>query len=283
MKNKTWIITGASQGLGLETAKYLISQGNNVVAFSRNPEAIIKEIGDVKNLLALSPDLSSVADITEKINQGIKKFGSIDILLNNAGYGLIGPFEEINDEAISNLFKVNVFYTFNVIKAVLPTLRKQKSGHIFNTSSVAGYRSFANVSLYSAVKFALDGFSEGLNDELKKFNISVSSILPGGFRTNFLESTSIKFADPKIDDYKKNFETEKKNWNAINHNQLGNPKAYAKFIYDLTTKPTIPTHIFVGSDSIRNAEAKIKLVEADIESYKKASNETGFKDFKVIH
>lgn len=281
MKNKTWLITGASQGLGLETVKYLISQGNNVIAFSRNPETITKEIGDVKNLLALSPDLNSISDISEKINLALKKFNTIDIVLNNAGYGLIGPFEEISDEEINNLFKVNVFYTFNVIKAVLPILRKQKYGHIFNTSSVAGYRSFANVSVYSAVKFALDGFSEGLNDELKHFNISVSSILPGGFRTNFLESTSIKYADSKISDY--NFETDKKNWNAINHQQLGNPKAYAKFIYDLTTKKTIPTHIFVGSDAIRNALAKIKLVEADIDSYKEASNQTGFKDFKVIH
>ncbi|MCL8209635.1 SDR family oxidoreductase [Spiroplasma attinicola] len=281
MKNKTWLITGASQGLGLETVKYLISQGNNVIAFSRNPETITKEIGDVKNLLALSPDLNSISDISEKINLALKKFNTIDIVLNNAGYGLIGPFEEISDEEINNLFKVNVFYTFNVIKAVLPILRKQKYGHIFNTSSVAGYRSFANVSVYSAVKFALDGFSEGLNDELKHFNISVSSILPGGFRTNFLESTSIKYADSKISDY--NFETDKKNWNAINHQQLGNPKAYAKFIYDLTTKKTIPTHIFVGNDAIRNALAKIKLVEADIDSYKEASNQTGFKDFKVIH
>lgn len=281
MKNKTWLITGASQGLGLETVKYLISQGNNVIAFSRNPETITKEIGDVKNLLALSPDLNSISDISEKINLALKKFNTIDIVLNNAGYGLIGPFEEISDEEINNLFKVNVFYTFNVIKAVLPILRKQKYGHIFNTSSIAGYRSFANVSVYSAVKFALDGFSEGLNDELKHFNISVSSILPGGFRTNFLESTSIKYANSKISDY--NFETDKKNWNAINHQQLGNPKAYAKFIYDLTTKKTIPTHIFVGSDAIRNALAKIKLVEADIDSYKEASNQTGFKDFKVIH
>jgi len=281
MKNKTWLITGASQGLGLETVKYLISQGNNVIAFSRNPETITKEIGDVKNLLALSPDLNSISDISEKINLALKKFNTIDIVLNNAGYGLIGPFEEISDEEINNLFKVNVFYTFNVIKSVLPILRKQKYGHIFNTSSVAGYRSFANVSVYSAVKFALDGFSEGLNDELKHFNISVSSILPGGFRTNFLESTSIKYADSKISDY--NFETDKKNWNAINHQQLGNPKAYAKFIYDLTTKKTIPTHIFVGNDAIRNALAKIKLVEADIDSYKEASNQTGFKDFKVIH
>ncbi|MCL8210450.1 3-phenylpropionate-dihydrodiol/cinnamic acid-dihydrodiol dehydrogenase [Spiroplasma sp. JKS002671] len=281
MKNKTWLITGASQGLGLETVKYLISQGNNVIAFSRNPETITKEIGDVKNLLALSSDLNSISDISEKINLALKKFNTIDIVLNNAGYGLIGPFEEISDEEINNLFKVNVFYTFNVIKAVLPILRKQKYGHIFNTSSVAGYRSFANVSVYSAVKFALDGFSEGLNDELKHFNISVSSILPGGFRTNFLESTSIKYADSKISDY--NFETDKKNWNAINHQQLGNPKAYAKFIYDLTTKKTIPTHIFVGNDAIRNALAKIKLVEADIASYKEASNQTGFKDFKVIH
>lgn len=281
MKNKTWLITGASQGLGLETVKYLISQGNNVIAFSRNPETITKEIGDVKNLLALSPDLNSISDISEKINLALKKFNTIDIVLNNAGYGLIGPFEEISDEEINNLFKVNVFYTFNVIKVVLPILRKQKYGHIFNTSSVAGYRSFANVSVYSAVKFALDGFSEGLNDELKHFNISVSSILPGGFRTNFLESTSIKYADSKISDY--NFETDKKNWNAINHQQLGNPKVYAKFIYDLTTKKTIPTHIFVGNDAIRNALAKIKLVEADIDSYKEASNQTGFKDFKVIH
>lgn len=281
MKNKTWLITGASQGLGLETVKYLISQGNNVIAFSRNPETITKEIGDVKNLLALSPDLNSISDISEKINLALKKFNTIDIVLNNAGYGLIGPFEEISDEEINNLFKVNVFYTFNVIKSVLPILRKQKYGHIFNTSSVAGYRSFANVSVYSAVKFALDGFSEGLNDELKHFNISVSSILPGGFRTNFLESTSIKYADSKISDY--NFETDKKNWNAINHQQLGNPKAYAKFIYDLTSKKTIPTHIFVGNDAIRNALAKIKLVEADIDSYKEASNQTGFKDFKVIH
>lgn len=273
--NKTWLITGASQGLGLETVKYLINQGNNVVAFSRNPETIIKEIGNVKNLLALSPDLNSINDISEKINLAIKKFNTIDIVLNNARYRLIGPFEEIN-----NLFKVNVLYTFNVIKAVLPILRKQKYDHIFNTSSVAGYRSFANVSVYSAVKFALAGFSERLNDELK-FNISVSAILPDGFRTNFLKSTSIKYANSKISDY--NFETDKKNWNAINHQQLGNPKAYAKFIYHLTKNKTIPIHIFVGSDSIRNALAKIKLVEANIDSYKKESNQTGFKDFKVIH
>lgn len=282
MKNDTWVITGASSGFGFELTKYLLKNNKNVLAFSRTPAKITEQLGTKENLLALSVNLNDITEITKALKLAIEKFNTIDIVVNNAGYSHFGPFESLTIQEIEEEFKVNIFYAFNMLKAVLPILRKQHSGHIFNTSSIAGYVGYPFASIYTATKFALDGFSEALNGEVNQFNISVSSILPGSFRTNILDKNSLKLANNEIIDYNaavKEYETRSSN---ANHKQLGDPVKYAEFLYNLTKEQKIPVHIFVGKDATDLALSKAKEIINTVTAYKNISDATGFEDFTPL-
>ncbi len=185
-KEKVWFITGASSGFGLELVKILLSNGNKVAATSRNATNIENQVNDSQNLLALTLDITSDVDVKNAIAKTVETFGRIDIVVNNAGYMLLGSLEEVSVEEFHQSMNVNVYAFINVIRNTMPYFRKQKSGHIFNFSSSAGYSGDENAGSYNAVKHAVIGLSEALAKEVKPFNINVTIVSPGLFRTNFL-------------------------------------------------------------------------------------------------
>ncbi|AAT75530.1 dehydrogenase [Mesoplasma florum L1] len=269
MKNKVWFITGASQGFGLGITKKLLEQGHQVAATTRNPQKLVDELGANKNLLALKVDLSNQKEIDDAVAKTVSTFGSIDILLNNAGYGQLWTFEESTDKQIRECFEVNFFGTINVTRSVLPVMRKQKYGHIFTTSSIWGYVGVPYNSTYAAVKFATDGWTESISHELKPFGITVSCIKPGGFRTNFLSSGSLITGEETISDYKSGRDEWFTNLASFDKQQDGDPERYCDFIIDITKGDKVPpVHIFTGRDSYEYAENKIKQIKEDMEILK---------------
>ena len=191
---KTVFITGSSTGIGRETAKYFQNKGWNVIATMRTPEKEL-ELQKLKNIICLKLDVTDIDSIQNAVKVAIQKFGKIDVLVNNAGYGLIGPFETINTEQIKKQFDTNVFGMMETTKAFLPNFRANRDGTIINISSIGGKITFPLYSLYHSTKFAVEGFSEALQFELKPFKIKVKLIEPGPIRTDFFDRSADKPKD----------------------------------------------------------------------------------------
>ena len=200
--NKVWFITGASKGFGLSLVKQLLAAGQKVAATSRYVASLVKAVGEVSdNFLPLYVNLSDEKSVAEAIQTTQNTFKSIDVVINNAGYGIGGSIEELTDEEARESFDINVFGTLNVIRAVLPFMRAQKSGHIINISSVAGIAAATGWALYAATKFAVIGLSEVLADDVKAMGIKVTVVAPGAFRTSFLTPDSLVMPKKPISDY----------------------------------------------------------------------------------
>ncbi|URJ39946.1 SDR family oxidoreductase [Paenibacillus polymyxa] len=278
-KNKVWFVTGASKGLGLATVKKLLEQGYKVTATSRSIEDLQQAVGKHDNFLPLEMDLLSETAIQEAVEVTVNKFGSLDIIFNNAGYGQVGIFEEISDELARKNFDVNVFGTFNVIRNVLPQLRKQKYGHIFNTSSIGGYVGFPVSTIYNAAKFAVDGLTEALTHELTPLGIHVTSLKPGGFRTNFLSSGSLVWEDlSPSEDYDELRQKSKTNLGKNDHNQGGDPDKFADLLIEMSQVEHPPLHLFVGEDAYKLAENKIDHIQKEMKVWKNPATSTGFDE-----
>lgn len=181
---KTILITGTSSGIGKETAKLFAQKGWNVAATMRSPEKE-KELTSLENVLCVQLDVTKPQTITKAIESTIKKFGGIDVIVNNAGFGLVGPFEAATEEQVSHEIETNVVGVMNVTREIIPHFRKQKSGTIINVASMGGRVTFPLYSVYHASKWAVEGFSESLQHELKEFNIRVKIIEPGTIKTEF--------------------------------------------------------------------------------------------------
>jgi NAD(P)-dependent dehydrogenase (short-subunit alcohol dehydrogenase family) len=196
---KIWLVTGASKGLGLSLVQKLLSEGYKVAATSRN---LTDLNGESTDFLPLQVDILNEQSVVDAVASTITKFGKIDVLVNNAGYGQIGTLEELSDDEARKNFDVNVFGSLNTIRAVMPHLRSQRSGAIFNISSVGGFTgNFPGWGIYCATKFAMAGFTESLSAEVKEFNISATVVYPGYFRTNFLKEGSLTLAKNPIAEY----------------------------------------------------------------------------------
>lgn len=275
---KTWFITGASKGLGLTLAKKLLAQGYNVAATSRTIEVLKNEIADVTpNFLPLSMNIVDEADVQKAINQAIAHFGSIDVIVNNAGYGLMGSVEELSDLEARTNFDVNVFGSLNVIRQALPHLRAQKNGHIFNISSIGGFSGgFPAFGIYCATKFAVHGFTESLLHEVKPFGINVSLVMPGYFRTNFLEADSVVTPKNEIAAYLNVREMQIAHQRDINANQPGDPEKAADVMISAAQEKDPAVHLFLGADAYQIAENKIAQVQKDMEVYRQIATATGF-------
>lgn len=211
---KTVLITGASQGLGRESAKKFAGEGWNVIASMRSPEKE-KELNQLDNVLVVKLDVQSEQDINDALAAGIAKFGKIDTLINNAGYGVFGPFELATAEQIRTQFDVNVFGVMNLTKAILPHFRENKGGAIINISSMGGRVAFPVISLYNATKFALEGFTESLMYELLPFNIVLKLVEPGVTASNFDNAANFT-ANPEITAYDDFTKAALTNWAALN-------------------------------------------------------------------
>jgi NAD(P)-dependent dehydrogenase (short-subunit alcohol dehydrogenase family) len=201
---KVWFITGASKGLGLSLVRHLLAAGEFVAATSRNRDALVRAIGaetDTDQFLPLAVDLINERSVADAIQQTTDRFGRVDVVVNNAGYGIGGSIEELTDQETRASFDINVFGTLNVIRAVLPQLRKQHSGHMINISSIAGLTANTGWAIYAATKYAVVGLSEVLAADVRSFGIKVTVVAPGAFRTSFLSPESLVIAKNPIDTY----------------------------------------------------------------------------------
>ncbi|MFN3005818.1 oxidoreductase [Mycolicibacterium wolinskyi] len=264
-----WFITGASRGFGLEIAREALSRGDSVVATARNPQAVYDAIPDAGDqLLAVALDVHDAAQIDAAVQAAVEKFGRIDVLVNNAGRGLLGAVEEATDEEVRAVYDVNVFGLLAVTRAVLPTLRAQRSGTIINLSSVGGFVSGPGWGVYSSTKFAVEGLSEAMTHELAPLGIKVVAIEPGPFRTNFLDGSSLAIAANEIADYAETSGVTRKWADDTNYAQDGDPLKAAKIIVDLPSYDTLPERIQLGRNAFDRIAAKVERTARDQEAWR---------------
>ncbi len=274
-KQKVWFITGASKGMGLEITKAVLNNGDKVIATSRNTETLLEKNVDYKeNLLPVKLDITNEKDVENAISKGIEKFGQIDVVVNNAGYNLLGNIEELSDTEFRETMNVNVFAMANIIRKVLPHLRRQKSGHIINTSSMMGYMGYAGNGSYNASKFAVIGLSEALAQEVAPFGIKVTILAPGTFRTSFMSKDSLNVAKNKIDAYDLDKQVEL--FTGFDGKQLGDPEKLAEVLLQITQMSNPPLHLPLGSDSYNAISEVRKNEEKEMEKWKALSLSTDF-------
>ena len=278
MENKkVWLVTGASKGIGLSLVKKLIAQGHRVAATSRNAAELKTAVGsDSESFLPLAVDITSEESVGNALDRIIKQFGRIDVLVNNAGYGQLGALEELTDAESRSNFDINVFGSLNVIRKVMPQLRSQASGHIINISSIGGYTgSFAGWGIYCATKFAVVGFTEALAEEVKEFGINVTAVMPGYFRTNFLDAGSLRNPAQPINEYTAVRQSEA--WHhSIAGKQPGNPELAADAIIELAAADAPPVHLLLGTDAYDMALEKMESVKNKATTWKALSASTDF-------
>ncbi|MGN8070149.1 SDR family NAD(P)-dependent oxidoreductase [Mucilaginibacter sp. 22184] len=275
---QVWFVTGASQGIGLVLVKRLLAEGYKVVATTRKINELKENVGDLPGFLPLEVDLASEQSVTEAISRTVEKFGRLDAVVNNAGFGMLGALEELSLEEIKTEFEVNVFATINVIRQALPQLRRQGSGHIMNVTSIAGWKGDSGASVYNSSKYAIEGLSDALAGELLPLGIKVTAIAPGPFRTNFLGKGSVHYADPAIADYEHIH--QHKQWLDENQHgkQLGDPeKAPDVFIKVFNTEQP-PVHVLMGSDAVRIVNSQLQRLQDEISAWEAVSVSTDFKE-----
>ena len=280
---KVWFVTGASKGLGLTLTKTLLAEGFRVAATSRNATALTAAVGEnSENFLPLEMDLLSEQSVRESIDKTLETFGRIDVVVNNAGYGQIGTLEELSDEESRKNFDVNVFGVLNVIRRVMPHLRGQRAGHIFNISSIGGYTAnFPGWGIYCATKFAVAALTQSLSAEAKEFGVHATVVYPGTFRTNFLENGSIGLPENPIAEYSEARKSQDLFKNEINGNQLGNPEKAAAALIRIASETNPPLHLFLGSDAFNVANATISEVQKDLENWRALTISTDFEEGKA--
>lgn len=270
---KVWFITGASKGMGLETAKLVLASGDKLVATSRNVNELISKLGEAgENFLPLALDITNDAAVSDVLFKSIAHFGRLDVILNNAGYYLLGSLEEISENEFRKTQEVNVFGTVNVIRQVMPYLRQQQSGHIINIASNMGYIGYANTGSYNAAKFAVVGLSEALAQEVKPFGIKVTVVVPGMFRTNFMSETTLVVAAKEIEGYGQKAHAEM--LSRFNGNQPGDPKKLAQALKLIVNTAEPPVHLILGPDSFNSILEHRKNEQIEMEKWKHLSFST---------
>jgi NAD(P)-dependent dehydrogenase (short-subunit alcohol dehydrogenase family) len=264
---KVWFITGCSTGFGRELAKEVLAQGYHAAVAARNTDDV-KDITESypETAIAIKLDVTKIEDITAAVTEIQEKFGQIDVLVNNAGIGYFGAIEESEEEEIRRMFEINFFGLANVTKAVLPTLRKQRSGHILNVASIGGLVGFPAVGFYNATKFAVDGYSESLSKELAPLGIKVTVIAPSGFRTDWA-GRSANNSKIVIDDYKETAEANKNSIRGYSGNQPGDPVRAAKAMIKAVESDNPPLRLLLGEAALKGARNKLELLKKDFDTW----------------
>lgn len=273
---RTWFITGAARGFGALIAQQALAKGDAVVATARDPKSVRARLGDHPNLLALGLDVTREEQAFSAAKAAIERFGSIDVLVNNAGYGLLSAVEEAAAAEIEALYRTNVFGLLAVTRAVLPHMRRQRSGHILNLSSVGGYRSAAGWGIYCSTKFAVEGLTEALAAELAPLGIFATAVEPGYFRTDFLDQTSLVTSPNVIADYHQTSGRMRSFAAGANHQQPGDPEALAKVLVDFVDAPNPPVRLPLGSDTVAAIEAKNAETAGILAAWRTTSVSTDF-------
>ncbi len=275
-----WFITGASRGFGLEIARDALARGHRVVATARDTTAIYEALPDAgENLLAVALDVTDEGQAKAAVDAAVQRFGRIDVLINNAGRGLLGAVEEASDAEVRAVYDTNVFGLLTVTRAVTPVLRAQRSGTIVNISSVGGFASSPGWGVYASTKFAVEAITEAMHAELKPLGVHVMVVEPGYFRTDFLDSSSLHTQLTVIDDYTDGpAGAMRVHAGERNHDQPGDPVKAAAAIIDVVDSPKPPLRLLLGKDTIAAVEAKIAHVQAELAQWRSVAESTDFDD-----
>lgn len=277
--SKVWFITGASRGMGLEITKTALKNGDCVIATIRSEKGLDLSNEYEDKFLNLQLDVAKFTQeqVNNVVEKAVEKFGRIDVLVNNAGHGRITNFEETSEENIREIFELNVFGLMRVTRALLPYMREQKSGHIFNIASAAGY--CAGPVAYHTSKYAVTGFSTCLAFELEPFGIKVTNVAPGLFRTSFYDKGAMRDEiDIHIEDYDKYRWQDDFVKSNSNNEQPGNPVKLSELIYEVSNSNNVPLHLPVGKDAIESVDGLSKKLKEDIENWKDKASSTNYNE-----
>jgi NAD(P)-dependent dehydrogenase (short-subunit alcohol dehydrogenase family) len=275
-KKKTWLITGAGRGMGVAFAKAAVAAGERVVATGRNPDAVVKALGEADDLLIVKLDVTSTQDAEAAVAAAVDRFGRIDVLVNNAASFEAGFFEELTPEQIEHQLAVSLIGPMNVTRAVLPVMRRQHSGHIVTISSMAGFAGFAYNTAYAASKFAVDGWMESLAPEISPFGIHTTVVNPGFFRTELLTQESTNYAPATIGDYAEGNAVMRDLYESANGKQPGDPAKLAQALLTIVEQDPPPFRFIAGADATAQAEQKLAERKEQIDAYRDLSMSLGF-------
>jgi NAD(P)-dependent dehydrogenase (short-subunit alcohol dehydrogenase family) len=275
---KVWFITGASKGLGLSLVNQLLKAGQYVAATSRNIDELRKTVtAETAKFLPLAVNLGDERSVEDAIKATIAKFERIDVVINNAGYGIGGSIEELSDVETRNSFDVNVFGTLNVIRKASPYLRAQRAGHIINIASIAGIAGATGWAVYAATKSAVIALSEISAEDLKEFGIKVTVVAPGAFRTSFLTADSLILAANPIAEYEEVRAIHSK-YLKMDGQQIGDPEKAAAAMISLASMPTPPVHLLLGNDAFQRANSKVEALQKEFKDWKAITISTDFDE-----
>ncbi|WP_458368410.1 oxidoreductase [Pseudomonas mandelii] len=273
---RVWLITGASRGIGARIAAAALANGDAVVATARDASSVTQRFGTQPALLAVSLDVTNEAQGIAVAKAAIEHFGRIDVLVNNAGFGLLGAVEEASADEVRRVYETNVFGLLNITRAVLPYMRAARSGHVINLSSVGGYASGPGFGVYCSTKFAVEGLSEALHAELAPVGVKVTVVEPGYFRTEFLEGNSLVESPSTIADYDSTAGEVRKIAKAVTLNQPGDPDKLAQAMIILVEAKKAPLRLPMGSDCVAAIEAKNAFVADELQTWREVSVSTDY-------
>ncbi|MEH2207341.1 MAG: oxidoreductase [Nostoc sp.] len=279
---KVWFITGASRGFGLEIARAALAAGDQVVATVRSqPAQLAATLHNHPDLYVVQMDVTQKDRVQEAVKQSIARFGRVDVLVNNAGFGMITAIEEATDAEVRKQYDTNVFGLLNVTRAILPYLRQQKSGRVINITSLFGYDAVPGWGLYGSTKFAIEGLSKGLALEVAPLGIHVTAVAPGLFSTDFLSAKSYTAAKTIIDDYQETVGSMRSGADALHGNQPGDPKKFAAVIIQLANTERPPLHLPVGKDAIAMYKNNAAKMAQEIQAWLPVATSTDY-DHRIM-
>jgi len=273
--SKVWFVTGAGSGIGAATVRAALKAGDRVVATGRSLDKVRGTLRDVvgENLAFAQLDVADESQAMPAVGAAIKAFGRIDILVNNAGYSLLGNFEELGTTEIEKLMATNFYGVMHVMRAVLPTMRKQRSGRIINVSSLAGIVGFKHCSAYSAAKFAVEGLSASVAHEVEPFGIRITTVEPGFFRTDLLDINNAKYASSTIEDYAAEGTAENM-WSGYHGAQHGDPARLGDALVKIAGMDNPPTQFVAGSDALAVVRPALEARLEELRAYEDMSKST---------
>jgi NAD(P)-dependent dehydrogenase (short-subunit alcohol dehydrogenase family) len=277
---KVWLITGAGRGMGVDIAKAALGAGYKVVATGRNTDKVSKALGKSENLLVLKLDITKSADAQSVVQDAIAHFGRIDVLVNNAASFYAGYFEELSPEQMESQISTSLIGPMNVTRAVLPVMRKQRSGQIITISSTAGLIGFEFGTAYAASKFGLEGWMQSLQAEVEPFGIHTTVVNPGFFRTELLTEESTNYADKPIADYNERRAKQMEFWKGYNGQQSGDPAKLAQALITISNEEKPPLRFIAGADAVATAYQVSATLKQQTDAYRELSSALGFGDAK---
>jgi len=277
-ERKVWLITGAGRGLGVDIAKAVLAAGHAAVGTGRDAAKVTAAVGDHDNLLAIKLDVTRPQDAQEAVEAAVAKFGRIDVLVNNAGNFFAGFFEELSSEQVRNQIETLLFGPMNVTRAVLPVMRRQRSGLLLTISSTAGIAGQLFCTAYAAAKFGVEGWMESLTPEIAPFGIHTMLVEPGFFRTELLTNDSTTYAKPSIDDYAARTKEIVTAWKGMDGKQGGDPAKLADALVKLAALKIPPPRFAAGADAVQTFETKANTLLAQARTHRELSESLVFDD-----